>query len=85
MIYTNSACAFKWPDDDVPIPSIARPYPTDDTLKGARLVLGNIDRRIAWLAERGLRPHPNVQERRTEVLEKIVQFEAGVDLEGESQ
>ena len=56
---------------DVQIPRIARPWPTDDTFNGARLLLGNIDNRIAWLAERGSRSHPTVLQRRAELLEKI--------------
>ncbi len=61
---------------DVQIPRIARPWPTDDTFNGARLLLGNIDNRIAWLAERGLRPHPIVLQNRAELLEKIARLEA---------
>lgn len=74
-----------WPGmDDVEIPPFVRPWPTTDTPQGARLLLGNIDNRIAWLAERGLRPHPNVIERRAEVaaiveantmLEQVTQAE----------
>lgn len=48
----------------------------DDTFNGARLLLGNIDNRIAWLAERGLRPHPTVLESRAALLEKIARLEA---------
>ena len=40
-------------------------------------LLASLDRRMAWLAERGLRPHPNVLERRAELLGKIAQFESG--------
>lgn len=53
--------------DDVEIPSFQRPRPTPQTPESARHVLRDIDNRIAWLAERGLRPHPNVIERRAEV------------------
>lgn len=63
--------------DSSPIPSFVRRLPEDDTLEGARLWLASIDNRIAWLAQRGLRPHPNVLEHRAELLEKIAQFEAG--------
>ena len=55
---------------DAEIPRIARPWPTDDTFNGARLLLGNIDNRIAWLAGRGLRPHPTVLQNRAALLEK---------------
>ena len=68
--------------DDVEIPSFVRPWPTTDTPQGARLLLGNIDRRIEWLAERGLRPHPNVIERRAEVAAIV---EANAMLESVTQ
>lgn len=70
--------------DDVEIPSILRRWPTTDTPREAVILLANIDNRIAWLAERGLRAHPNVLERRAEVaaiveanamLERVTQFE----------
>ena len=61
--------------DSKPPPSFVRRLPEDDTLEGARFWLASTDRRIAWLAQRGLRPHPNVIERRAELLEKIARFE----------
>ena len=61
--------------DQIPIRKIARLWPTDDTLEGARLVLKNIDNRITWLAARDLRPHFNVLNRRNEVMEKIARHE----------
>ena len=62
--------------DDVEIPSflparILKP----ESHEGLRQRLEVVDRRIAWLAERGLRPHPNVLERRSELLEKIARYE----------
>lgn len=60
---------------DVEIPRIVRPWPTNDTFNGARLLLGNIDNRIAWLAERELRAHPTVLQRRAELLEQIARLE----------
>jgi hypothetical protein len=70
----NNECASKRPNN-APIPSISRPWPKDDTLEGARLVLHNIDNRINWLAALGLSPNINVLNRRNEVLEKVAQFE----------
>ncbi len=70
--------------DDVEIPSPLRRWPTTDTPREAVILLANIDNRIAWLAERGLSPHPNVIERRAEVaaiveanamLERVTQAE----------
>lgn len=43
--------------------------PADDSREMAELVINGIDRNIAWLAERGLRPHPTVIERRAEYLQ----------------
>lgn len=60
--------------DDVEIPSFVRPWPTTDTPQEARLLLGNIDNRIEWLAERGLRAHPNVLARREEVAAIVARF-----------
>jgi hypothetical protein len=60
---------------DAVIPSFVRPWPTTDTPQGARLLLGNIDNRIAWLAERGLRAHPNVLARREEVAAIVAKFD----------
>lgn len=60
--------------DDVVIPSFVRPWPTTDTPQRARLLLGNIDNRIAWLAERGLRAHPNILARREEVAAIVAKF-----------
>lgn len=71
----NDEWASKRPNN-APIPSISRPWPKDDTLEGARLVLHNIDNRITWLTERDLRPHINVLNRRNEAQEKIAQFES---------
>ncbi|MGV0983396.1 MAG: hypothetical protein ACOYB2_02505 [Limnohabitans sp.] len=53
--------------DDVEIPSILRRWPTTDTPAEAVILLANIDNRTAWLAERGLWPHPDVIQRRAEV------------------
>lgn len=53
-------------DSNLP-PPFLRLWPTTDTLREAVILLANIDNRIAWLAERGLRPHLNVIERRAEV------------------
>jgi hypothetical protein len=75
MNNANNECASKRPNN-APIPSISRPWPKDDTLEGARLVLHNIDNRITWLGARDLRPHINVLNRRNEVLEKVAQFES---------
>lgn len=75
MKNTNNECTSKWPDNAL-IPSISRPWPKDDTLESARLLLHNIDNRISWLAARDLRPHINVLNRRNETLEKITQFES---------
>lgn len=70
--------------DDLVIPSILRRWPTTDTPSEAVILQANIDNRIAWQAERGLRPHPNVIERRAEVaaiveandmLERVTQAE----------
>lgn len=61
--------------DDTVIPSFVRPWPTTDTPQEARLLLGSIDRRIEWLAERGLRAHPNVLARREEVAAIVARFE----------
>jgi hypothetical protein len=74
MNNANNECASKRPNN-APIQSISRPWPMDDTLEGARLVLHNIDNRINRLAARGLRPNINVLIRRNEVLEKIAKFE----------
>ena len=62
--------------DSKPPPSFVRRLPEDDTLEGARFWLASLDRRMAWLAERGLRPHPNVLEHRAELLGKIAQFDS---------
>lgn len=65
-------------------PPFPRRWPTTDTPREAVILLANIDNRIAWLAESGLRPHPNVIERRAEVaaiveanamLERVTQAE----------
>lgn len=61
--------------DDVVIPSFVRLPPADDTLEGAKYWLAAIDRRIAWLAERGLRPHPDVVARRAERAALVARFE----------
>lgn len=61
--------------DDVVIPSFLRLPPSDDTLEGAKYWLAAIDRRIAWLAERGLRPHPNVLAVRAERAALVARFE----------
>lgn len=61
--------------DDDPPPSFLRLPPSDDTLEGAKYWLAAIDRRIAWLAGRGLRPHPNVVARRAERAALVARFE----------
>lgn len=70
--------------DSNPLPPFPRHWPTTDTPREAVILLANIDNRIAWLAERGLSPHPNVLERRAEVaaivetnamLERVTQAE----------
>lgn len=40
----------------------------------AESVVSGIDRRIAWLAQRGLRPHPEVLERRQLWADRLVEF-----------
>lgn len=68
----------EWLTDEVEIPSfLPARFLKPESHEGLRQRLGVVDRRMAWLAERGLRPHPNVLERRAELLGKIAQFEAG--------
>lgn len=68
----------EWLTDEVEIPSfLPARFLKPESHEGLRQRLAVVDRRMAWLAERGLRPHPNVLERRAELLGKIAQFEAG--------
>jgi len=59
-----------WESPDFEIPPFLRKPP-----KGSRerneMLLGCINHRIEWLASRGLRPHPNVLARRTELMELL--------------
>lgn len=68
----------EWLTDEAEIPSfLPARFLNPESHEGLRQRLDVVDRRMAWLAERGLRPHPNVLERRAELLGKIAQFEAG--------
>jgi len=53
--------------NDFEIPPPLR-KPDDDSQEMAELVINGIDSNIAWLAERGLRPHPTVIERRAKYV-----------------
>ncbi len=65
--------------DDVEIPSCVRArFLKPESHEGLRQRLEVVDRRMAWLAERGLRPPPNVLEHRADLLRQIAPFEAGV-------
>lgn len=64
--------------DDIEIPSfLPARFLKPESHEGLRQRLDVVDRRMAWLAERGLRPHPDVLEHRAELLGKIAQFESG--------
>lgn len=68
----------EWLTDEVEIPSfLPARFLKPESHEGLRQMLEVVDRRVAWLAERGLRPHPDVLERRAELRGKIAQFEAG--------
>lgn len=69
----------EWFTDEAEIPSfLPARFLKPDSHEGLRQRLEVIDRRMAWLAERGLRPHPNVLEHRADLLRQIAPFEAGV-------
>ena len=51
--------------DDFEIPPLLR-KPPEESREWAEKVVDGIDARIAWLAARGLRPHPTMIERRAE-------------------
>lgn len=61
--------------DNPPRPFL-RKSTSADTLESTKFRLASLDRRIAWLAERGLRPHPTVLKHRADLLGKIAQFES---------
>lgn len=57
--------------DHYEIPPFLR-KPPEDSRELAELVVDGIDANIAWLAARGLRPHPTMIERRAECVRRIV-------------
>ena len=68
----------EWLTDEVEIPSfLPARFLRPESQEGLRQRLEVVNRRMAWLAERGLRPHPNVLEHHAEMLRQTAQFEAG--------
>lgn len=68
----------EWLTDEAEIPSfLPARFMKPESHEGLRQRLEVVDRRMAWLAERGLRLHPDVLEHRAELLSKIAPFEAG--------
>lgn len=57
-------------DDKYTIPPFLRKTPMDP-VESAQAVVAAIDKRIAWLAERGMRPHQNVLDRREHYLRRL--------------
>lgn len=68
----------EWLTDEAEIPPfLPTRFLKPESHEGLQQRLEVVDRRMAWLAKRCLRLHPNVPEHRAELLGKIAQFEAG--------
>lgn len=59
-----------WESPDFVLPPFLR-KPPKGSREGKEMLLRGINHRIEWLASQGLRPHPNVIVRRTELIELL--------------
>lgn len=50
-------------------------YPPSDSKEWHEMSFHAIEHRISWLANRGLRPHPNVLKRRDELIALLIKLQ----------